>query len=93
MQEPIDSSGELMKDRRYGTGLREQKEPILGSAEYWYAQYVREREAHMQRSGAWAHGSTVRGWRHAVLENPPSINAAAMLNLRSALNETEGSDE
>ena len=26
MQEPIDSSGELMKDRRYGTGLREDAE-------------------------------------------------------------------
>ena len=26
MQEPIDSSGELMKDRRHGTGLREDAE-------------------------------------------------------------------
>ena len=47
MQEPIDSSGELMKDRRYGTGLREQKEPSFGSADYWYAEYVRERKKHM----------------------------------------------
>ena len=31
MQEPIDSSGELMKDRRYGTGLREQSDRRIKS--------------------------------------------------------------
>ena len=88
MQEPIDSSGELMKDRRYGTGLHEL---AYGSAEYWYAEYVRERETHMRCV-------QVLGRMQARLEDGgmgigESTYRSAMLNLRGALNETEGSDD
>ena len=41
MQEPIDSSGELMKDRRYGTGLRE---PMKHEHEWQQGEFRKDKD-------------------------------------------------
>ena len=137
MQEPIDSSGELMKDKRYGTGLRERlaskttwvcskcgcwsetkttrcpnttclnigmvesiavaDTPSFGSADYWYAEYVREREAHMD-------GVQFRARIKVILSetieddkyygDATSFPVVKVIRkLCDALNQTEGSDD
>ena len=75
MTYPFDPDGELMKDKRYGTGLREQADSDeLKRKVARCVQVLGRMEARLEDGGMGIGESTYR---------------SAMLNLRGALNETE----